>query len=252
MINELLSNIYVTISLIAIAIFIVILAVLQIIKYRDNKKVMQFVQKEPETIQKKENKRAEKKISIQQEIVSEKEEQFRELKPYIPIQFKLTDVNTWKDKYRELFAKDKCVLINMELLNGMNRLFLVKEKQGGFQYRKKKYILDDDSKYYIIEAKMYAFDFHEGFTLPIKRKIPVSTIRETIKKSEVSEVEYSTNPETLQNFMVAKIAEGIMKGAEIDAWMKQIRILLIIFGIISAIHFFLYAQKSGVFAQIGI
>lgn len=180
------------------------------------------------------------------------DKKFRELKPYNAIKFKFTDLKSWKDSYRNKFQADRVMLINMELLNGMNRLFLAKEKDGGFQYRKKQYIFDDDSKYYVLEAKLYAFDYHEGFVLPIKRKIPISSIRENIQKDQVSEIEYATNPDTLQNFMVAKIAEGIMKGAEIDAWMKQIRILLVIFGIISALHFFLYAQKSGVFAQLGV
>lgn len=192
-----------------------------------------------------------KNIDTYKELVKSEDEKFRELKPYKPITLKLMDIKSWKDSYRNKFQSDRVVLINMELLNGMNRLFLVKEKQGGFQYRKKQYILDEDSKYYILEAKMYAFDFHEAFVLPIKRKIPISTIKESVQEG-VSEVEYATNPDTLQNFMVAKIAEGIMKGAEIDAWMKQIRILLVIFGVISAIHFFLYAQKSGVFAQLGV
>lgn len=176
---------------------------------------------------------------------------FRELKPFVLIKFKLTDFKSWKDWYRNKFQSDRVVLINMELLNGMNRLFLAKEKDGGFQYRTKQFIFDDDSKYYVLEAKLYAFDFHEGFVLPIKRKIPITSIKENIQEDKVNEIEYATNPDTLQNFMVAKIAEGIMKGAEIDAWMKQIRILLIIFGLVVTIHFFLYAQKSGVFAQLG-
>ena len=138
----------------------------------------------------------------------------------------------------------------MELFNGMNRLFVMKSKGQGFQYKKKHYLIDDDSKYYIIEAKMYCYDFHEGFVLPIKRKIDITGIRKGMQNSEVSEIEYSTNPETLQNFMVAKIAEGIMKGAELDKWMKQIRIMLIVAILTALLHFFLYAQKSGVFEKV--
>ena len=188
------------------------------------------------------------KTVIKDEI--KEDDKFRELRPYIPIKLKLTDINTWKTYIISKFQSDRTVLINMELLNGINRLFLVTEKQGGFTYRKKQYIFDNDSKYYILEAKMYAFDFHEGFVLPIKRKLPVEKLKQQIKDATDVEVEYATNPDTLQNFMVAKIAEGIMKGAEIDAWMKQIRLILMIVGVVSLIHFLMYLQKSGVFSQL--
>ena len=68
----------------------------------------------------------------------------------------------------------------MELTNGFHRTFSVKEKEEGFIFKGKKYLFDDESKYYNIDAKLYAFDYHEGLVLPIRRKIPTTEIKKTI------------------------------------------------------------------------
>jgi F0F1-type ATP synthase assembly protein I len=77
-------------------------------------------------------------------------------------------------------------------------------------------------------------------------------MREGIELDRVSEVEYASNPATLEQFIVSKIAEGIMKGAALDEWMRQIRIMLIITMIGVIIHLLIFMQKSGMLSQIKI
>lgn len=152
--------------------------------------------------------------------------------------------------YMKNFTKSKNVLINMELTNGMHRSFLISIKDGGFKYMNKKYVIDEDSKYYNMDAKMYAYDYHEAFTLPIKRSIPVQSIRKTM--SDVTEVEYTTNPETLEHFLISKVTENVLKAQQIDVAIKQIKLLLIITMIAAIAHLLLFIQKTGMLNSINI
>jgi len=155
----------------------------------------------------------------------------------------------------------------------MHRQFLVIENDGGFRYQNKKYIFDNESKYFVIDAKLWAFDFHEAYVMPIKRKvklstkktitieedlgfpikreIPITQIRKTLEHASISEVEYASNPSTLERFIVARIAEGIMKGQQLDEWMKQLKLFLIITMVAGIIHLILFMFKTGMLSNIG-
>jgi len=161
-------------------------------------------------------------------------------------------IKYWKAHFLERMHPEKTALVSMELLNGFHRLFIVKENDDGFNYRNKKYLFDNESKYYIIDSKLWCYDYHENFTLPVKRKIPLTAIKKTLEHSNISEVEYATNPSTLERFTISKIAEGIMKGQAIDEFMKQIRLLLIIAMVTAVIHLALFMFKSGMLQQIKI
>ena len=164
---------------------------------------------------------------------------------------KLT-IKYWRAHFLERLHPETTALISMELLNGFHRLFIVKEKDEGFQYRGKKYLFDNEAKYYIIDTKLWCYDFHENFTLPIKRKIPLTHIKKSLEHSNISEVEYATNPSTLERFTISKIAEGIMKGQAIDEFMKQIRLLLRIAMVTAVIHLALFMFKSEMLQSIKI
>jgi len=171
---------------------------------------------------------------------------------YNPITYKISRFsmkywrNWWKNRKNTAIVN----LINMELTNGFHKLFLVTEKEEGFRYRGKKYLFDTESKYYIIDTKMWAYDYHEKFSLPIKRIIPVTEIRKTLEASSLTEIEYATNPSTLERFAVSKIAEGIMRGAELDQVFRFLKIMVIIILVVTIIHLVLFAQKSGILDQV--
>ncbi len=158
----------------------------------------------------------------------------------------------WKTWYIDKYHFGTAILINMELVNGFHRTFIVREKEGGFIFRGKKYIFDDDNKYYNIDTKLYAFDYHENIALPIKRKIPVSEIKKTIESSGVTDIEYAINPSTLQRFMTAKIAEGVMKGTQLDEFLRKLNLFVIIIMVIALVHFALFLQASGLLKTINL
>lgn len=158
----------------------------------------------------------------------------------------------WKHWFIEKYFPAKCVLINMELVNGFHRTFIVVEKDGGFKFRSKKYIFDDDSKYYNMDDKMYVFDFHEGITLPVKRKIPVTGIKKTIESTDEIDIEYAINPSTLQRFMTAKIAEGVMKGTLLDQFLRKLQMFIIVIMVTVVVHLLLFLYASGILENINM
>ena len=161
-------------------------------------------------------------------------------------------INYWKEHFKEKYFSAKIVLINMELVNGFHRSFIVIEKEGGFKFRDKKYIFDDDSKYYNMDAKLYVFDYHENITLPIKRKIPVTAIKKTIESTDSIDIEYAINPSTLQRFMTAKIAEGVMKGTMLDEFLRKLQMFIIVIMIAVLVHLVLFIYGSGMLNNINV
>ena len=156
----------------------------------------------------------------------------------------------WKFWFKEKYFPAKIVMINMELINGFHRSMIVIEKDGGFVFRGKRYVFDDDSKYYNMDAKLYVFDFHENLVLPVKRKIPVTAIKKTIESTEDIDIEYAINPSTLQRFMTAKIAEGVMKGTMLDEFLRKLQMFIIVIMVAVLVHLMLFLYASGILQNI--
>ncbi|HUV85306.1 MAG TPA: hypothetical protein VMV86_06310 [Methanosarcinales archaeon] len=165
---------------------------------------------------------------------------------------KVKDGNWFKRRYKKwkLGQMHRAVLVNMELRNGNWVTFVVLDKDGGFKYDGSYYRFDNEMKYYNISSRMWIYDYHQDFSIPLQRKIPISDIQKTVESSGITEVEYATNPATLERFTVAKIAEGIMRGQAIDDFLKQIRLLIIIGTVAAVIHLFLFMQKTGMLSSI--
>ncbi len=158
----------------------------------------------------------------------------------------------WKDWIYDKYFPGKLALIYMELSNGFFRMFKVSEKEEGFIFRGKKYLFDDESKYYNIDARLYTFDYHEGIALPIKRKIPSTQIKKTLESTEGMDIEYAINPATLQRFMTAKIAEGVMKGTQLDEFMRKLQMFLLVTMIASLVHLALFLYASGILQNLSV
>jgi hypothetical protein len=159
-------------------------------------------------------------------------------------------IGYWKKWFKLKFKQDTSYLINMELSNGMWTTFVVQEKDSGFKFRGKKYQFDDALKYYHIPSGLYAFNYHEGLAIPIIAKFDLNEINKAITGSGITEIEYMTNPSTLERFTVSKIAEGIMKGQQLDAFFRQIRLIAIINLLMTALLLILFVVKTGMLKSI--
>lgn len=165
---------------------------------------------------------------------------------------KWTRTKDFSEKWGIKMYPDEMVLIDMELSNGDHTRFVANIGKGVFKRRNKSYIFDTNAKYYIHSEKMNGIDYHENFVLPIKRKIPYKKMQDNmqLQGKQPVEVEYATNPQTLQKFLDSNIMEAIMQGQQITVWMKQIRMFVIIGMIIGAVHLLIFAIKTGMFSGI--
>ena len=233
--------------LISVAVLLILVAIQIVIYFLTMKK------KQQEFINSKEYKKLSKDIDkiklMDVKVIAKKEAPD-------PRGFKIQNANSkftleyWKFWFKEKYFPAKVVMINMELINGFHRSMIVVEKDGGFVFRGKKYIFDDDSKYYNMDAKLYTFDFHENLVLPIKRIIPVTAIKKTIESTEDIDIEYAINPSTLQRFMTAKIAEGVMKGTMLDEFLRKLQMFIIVIMVAVLVHLALFIYASGLLENI--
>lgn len=189
---------------------------------------------------------------------------------------KFKDWIEWKK--REEMRKnspDKIILIRMEMNNGFFREFLAVEDIGSFIYKKARYVLDMEQKYYIIERNLWAYDFHESISLPIRKKIrpteevetllntieeayrkplspkvPVNEIKKLIESSKVVDVENSLNPSTLRQFTDSEVIKQVLQGAMLGKIFKIMFVLIIIILIFVFLDTIVSMYASGVFDKI--
>jgi hypothetical protein len=144
----------------------------------------------------------------------------------------------------------KMVLINMEHLSGHHSTFFIKEADGGFNLKGRTYQLDAEQKYYNVDFGYYMYDYHELFSLPISRVIPINAIKATVEQDPSVEIEYMVNPTTLKRFVVSKIAEGIMQGQDLPKAIRRIFMIVGINLIITILMLLVVLYMSGIFGEV--
>ena len=127
------------------------------------------------------------------------------------------------------FDKETTLLINMELDNGKHISFIRKIEDNRFGIFGGNYIVDIKMCYYSLSAGMYCLDYHQSFSLPIKRSWDVDGIKTAIESSGIIDCPSATNPSNITRFLNSNIIEQIFQGASLG---KMLMIIIII-GIIT-------------------
>ena len=192
------------------------------------------------------------------------------------VQFALTKKSIRKQN--KFYKKNigKIVLIKMELGNGQFREFLASDQGGFFYFNKNQYIFDYEMKYYLIERNIWAYDYHEFLSLPIrkrfdisdklekelqpkidsalKRPIPppvdTSAIRTLIEESKLIDVEASINPTTLKRFTDSEVIKQVLQGTMLGKIFKIMFILIIVVAVFVFMLLLINLYSSGIFEQI--
>ncbi len=89
----------------------------------------------------------------------------------------------------------------------------------------------------------------QNICLPPEQRIPVNDIRQLLEESEICKVDYASHPTILERFTNSKFIELVMRGVELDAMFKFLKIMLIIILVGIAILIMLGIYQSGVFQQ---
>lgn len=160
--------------------------------------------------------------------------------------YKWYDLRTFLKWFGKKTKDSQNILVNMELNNGFHISFLVPEKDATFVWEHKLYIMDLDLKYYSISSKYFCLDYHEGVSLPIRRKIDVNAINKIVDMADY-ECPTALNPSNLKLFQESSIIEQIILGHKLSKELALIRVLLFIILVILIIFFLLFCFKAGVF-----
>ena len=103
-----------------------------------------------------------------------------------------------------------------------------------------------------MNLQVWCLDYHENISLPIKRDINATRIKRNIMERGVVETEQAINPKTLQQFIESQVIEKVMKGQELDAVLRFLKIMIILAVVIGVIHFGLFLQASGILENLKI
>lgn len=147
--------------------------------------------------------------------------------------------------FRNKYRRSSMVLVTFELKNGDHRQFTVTESEGGFKYRGKQYIFDEEVKYYNMDADLWCYDFHENISLPIRRIFPVSDLIEGINQSEDRDIVFMTNPSLLKDFTYSHIGSDLLKTEASIDWLKRLFWLSIIIMALVIGMILLYMYREG-------
>lgn len=222
-----------------------------------------------------------KEVEIKNPFINQKiDVVYTESKPFIPIDampkwYQYKKKKEWKKNQDMLSKKEKVVLVKMEMNNGRFREFLVLEDAGSFIFNKNRYVFDLEQKYYIIDRDIWAYDFHESLSLPIRKKVVLTEdvdkflslveeksrkpippkiesneIRKLVENSNLIDVESSLNPTTLKHFTDSEVIKQVLQGAMLGKIFKVMFVLIIIIGIVVLLMFFLDLYHSGIFEKI--
>jgi len=181
-------------------------------------------------------------------------------------------------KEQKLFRKNlgSLVLIKMEMSSGQFREFLVPSYLDYFKYKTGLYVFDPSMKYYIIERDIWAFDFHElisiplrknfnisenlekelqpevdkSMRMPLKPNIDVNEIKTLIENSKLVDVEESINPMTLKRMTDSEVIKQVLQGAMLSRIFKIMFILIIIIAIFMVLLLVIQLYTSGIIGMV--
>jgi hypothetical protein len=195
----------------------------------------------------------------------------------MPVTFGLKKKQYFKEK--RLFKKfrDSVVLIKMGLRNGSFREFLIPAVVGSFVFNNGLFLIDPKMKYYIIDRDIWAFDFMEDISLPLKSQysltseleeylqplwknnvnkplnpyIDTGEILRIVEASGICEVMSDLDPQTLKRSVDAQVMKEIVEGARLDKVIKVILVIMIVIAVIVFFDMIVSTYGAGIFQKIG-
>jgi len=193
-------------------------------------------------------KEKENKIKEKQKKIQEIEEKKLEIKkPLNVVEPKgIMDLHGHYRKWKDKNPTDS-LLIHMELDNGFHTQFIAYIVDNKFKYKKRVYIVDDELKYYDLNTKLYALDYHQSISIPIKRKIDLTLIKDGIRHKGVTDVDTAINPSNLASFLESEIIQRVIQGGDIDNIFKFMKMMLILSVCLAAAMIVLQLKGMGYF-----
>jgi len=149
-------------------------------------------------------------------------------------------------KLKDRFWPQKTLLVNMELSNGLHKLFWVSIERNKFEFQKGTYIIDNELKYYNLGARTYCLDYHQELAFPVQRRIDVNQLKKIVTMEGITDVDTAINPLTLKQFIESEVIQKVMRGADMDKVFHFMKAMLVYVAIVTTILLLIYVQSSGI------
>lgn len=147
-----------------------------------------------------------------------------------------TALSKWESfKYR--FTKSTTFFIVMRLRNGSRTQFTINTTNPYFDYDGGTYIIDEECKFLMSSSNMYALEYHQDISLPIRIHVDVKNIVSASKNVPAAvEVEKFMNPFSLRQYVVSKFIQDAVKGAgKLTEEINMIKLIIIVNLILSVL-----------------
>lgn len=197
--------------------------------------------------QKKQSKKKSKKIK-EKELSLESEK----TKPFYPLDSGFFDIKGYFKKLKHSLNRPLALLIHMEMRNGYHNIFYVYPKGETFKYKGGVYKIEDEFKYFNAELNVYCLDYHQDIDIPIQNRINSSAIKRNLLGKGITDIDQAINPKSLEQFIKSEVIQKVMKGQELDAFFRFMKIMIIINVLVAVIHFIVFLQASGILANMNI
>lgn len=164
---------------------------------------------------------------------------FRDIHSRFGLQF-------WKEFFKWEFKKRSLFLVVMWLRNGKYDMFTISTTKQSFNYHNGEYFIDMDLAIEDINTGLNVLSYHQDCSMPIKIEISIDKLTRVVNDTEKS-VEKAINPFSLRNFINSQVIEKVLKGQELTDDIKQLRLILIVSVMLSAISVIMIAKAQGWF-----
>jgi hypothetical protein len=115
----------------------------------------------------------------------------------------------------------------MERVNGEHETFFINLDLNSFIWEKNTYMVDINTRYYSVQGKCFCLDYHEQYTLPIKRAIPIKDIRNQITNA-YPQISFASDPNLLKLFVESDVIKKILQGSAIEDMFNLFKILMFV------------------------
>lgn len=166
-----------------------------------------------------------KPLAIEQKILKEPVFHHDHTKGYSWLRHPFKSLQKWRWR---TFEKESIILINMQLDNGKHISFIRKIEDNKFELFERTYIIDLKLAYPSLSAGMSCLDYHQSYSLPIRRNWDVDGIKTAIESSGIIDCPAATNPSNITRFLQSNIIEQIFQGAALGKLLTLILVLIII------------------------
>lgn len=154
---------------------------------------------------------------------------------------------------KKSLKKDQAIMVYMMLRNGKEGQFIVYPNgQKSFTFKGGEYVIDPDMMVENISTGLFCLHYHQDICIPFKEDIEVEDIIDAVEKSEDMNTAKAINPNNLKTFMTSEVIEKVLKGEELEKYLKSMKFFLIITMLLAAAAVLILVNETGMLSNLNL